>query len=115
MKLKVLTLGVLLTVALTLTSLSHQSSKACALPACDLERLFYSDNTFTNQVGSKHVTCQGLVQWGSQTNHYDHLEYGDCGHGYGTCGGVDYGCSDGIIVWASDSRYVGLSCATYVP
>ena len=77
MKLKVVVLG-LLAAALTLTLLSQQrSAMACLLPACDLERLFYSSNTFATEVGSYHVTCQGIVQWGSKTNYYDHIEYGD--------------------------------------
>ena len=115
MKLKVTTFGVVSVIALTLAVALRptRSSAACTLPACDLERMFYSDNTFTNQVGSIHITCQGGVQWGSKTNHYDHEEYGDCGHGYGTCGGVDFRCSNGVIISASDYRYVGLTCPTY--
>lgn len=114
MKLKVATLGFLIMAALTLMLLSQPRSASCALPACDLEREFYSNNTFSVLVGSYHVTCNGIIQWGSKTNYYDHTEYGDCGNGYGTCGGVDTRCSNGVIIWASAPGYVGNSCTKYV-
>jgi hypothetical protein len=114
MKLKVLTLALFLTVALVPPSTSHKIAAARALPACDLERMFFSDDTFIDDVGSYHITCYGTNYWGARTNYYEHTEYGECGYGYGTCSGVDFRCSNGTITWASVAAYVGQPCTKYV-
>lgn len=111
----VVTLVVVMAAALMLTSSRH-SSASCSSPVCDTEKIFYSDNTFTTQVGSDHASCQGFVHTGSRTNHYEYYIYGQChDDGMGTCDGFDFGCSNGIIVWAGNPSYVGTSCPTYVP
>jgi len=115
MKLRVISLGLLAAAVLTLILVSHKkSTAACSLPACDLERTFFSDSTFTEEVGAYHITCYGTNVWGVRSNYYDHIEYGECGYGYGTCSGVDFTCSDGTIIWASVPGYVGQPCARYV-
>jgi len=100
----------LLLAALAALLLTRPERAACTLPACASEREFYSDATFTTQVGDYNVTCQGVTRWGHSSCFYTHTEYGDCGNGYGECGGVDLTCSDGTIIAASDSRYVGQPC-----
>ena len=100
----------LLIAAVALLLARHPHPAACALPACDSVKEYYDDNTFTNQVGEYHVSCSGVTRWGHSTYYYDYYENGDCGNGYGTCGGVDFRCENGTITAASDSRYIGTSC-----
>src|SRR5215470_246343 len=83
----------------------------CALPACELERVYYSDDSFTNVVADYYVSCSsGVHRSGHSTYYYDHIEYGDCGNGQGTCGGVNFRCSNGTTIDASDPRYIGQHC-----
>jgi hypothetical protein len=115
MKGRVVTLVVLLAAILTLAA-SLRSPASYSQPVCETERVFYSDNTFSTQVGSDHVTCNGFVHTGSRTNHYEFFIYGGCqDDGVGTCEGFDFGCSNGVIIWAGNPSYVGNSCPTYVP
>lgn len=85
--------------------------RACALPACDILRNYYSDNTFSTLVAQYHVTCYGVTRWGHNTYYYDHLSLGSCGSA--ECLAWDYRCENGIITEASFPGYVGNSCPNY--
>lgn len=103
-------ISVLLLTTLVLLLSTKPGRASCVLPACASEREFYSDSTFTTQVGDYNVTCQGVTRWGHSSCFYTHTEYGDCGNGYGGCGGIDFTCSNGVITAASSPGYVGQSC-----
>jgi hypothetical protein len=108
MKLRIATLGLVLMAALAFPLRSPKG--VCTLPACDSVKDYYDDASFTNQVGQYHVSCSGVTRFGHSTYYYDYYENGDCGNGYGSCGGVDYRCENGTITWASNSAYLGHFC-----
>ena len=114
MKLKVMTLGLLVSAALTLMLMSRQSQATCLLPACSLLREYYADDTFDQEIGVWNITCHYTSQSGVRSNYYDHTEFGECGNGYGGCAGVDYRCSNGIIIGSNSLAYIGQPCTRYV-
>jgi hypothetical protein len=110
MKLRIHVIALFFLIALALPPARH----LCALPACELERRFYSDGTFTATVGDYYVSCSyGIIRSGHSSCYYDHIEYGECGYGQGTCGGLDFRCSNQVITDASNPAYIGASCPCY--
>ena len=101
-----------LVVFLALALFSKSGTAKCVLPTCDIDRAFYSDDTFTTQVGDYHVTCQGIQQWGARGCFYDSFDNGECYPG-AVCTGLDFRCENGTITSASDPNYIGHSCACY--
>lgn len=111
MKRRILAVVFMLAATFALLSAGPQR-RACALPACDILRNYYADNTFSGPlVGQYHVTCYGITRWGNSTYYYDHLSLGACGAS--ECLDWDYRCENGTITDASDPRYIGNSCPNY--
>lgn len=51
--------------------------KACALPCHEVEHDYYSDDTYTTQVGVRYVTCSGVYTYGTVTIYVVSYD-GDC-------------------------------------
>jgi hypothetical protein len=100
----------LLLAALAALMLWPQQPRAAytLLPACDSEREFYSDATFSTQVGDWNVTCHGVTHSGHSSCYYIHSEYGPCGNA--ECSDLSFVCTNGTITSASNPAYVGQSC-----
>ena len=47
------------------------------MPCYMVEHFYYSDETFTTQVGYKWLTCNGVISWGYETP-YKYSVQGDC-------------------------------------
>lgn len=110
MKLKLAGAGFLVLISLALQPVP----KLCARPACQLSREFYTDNTFTETVGLYVVSCSsGVITTGHSSCYYEHIEQGECGNGYGGCGGFDFRCSNQVITDASNPAYIGAACSCY--
>jgi Family of unknown function (DUF6289) len=91
----------------------HPVAKAVVLPLCDFEWDFYSDATFTNQVGTKVTDCRrGVILSGTETSYYNFFNFGQClGAGGNSnpnanCHGADFRCIDGV-------EPSGASCPTF--
>lgn len=114
MKLKVMTLGLLVSTVLTLMLMPRQSQATCSLPACSLLREYYADDTFDQEIGVWNITCYYTSQSGVRSNYYDHTEFGECGYGYGGCSEGSYRCSNGTIIGSTSPAQIGQPCTRYV-
>lgn len=59
-----------------------KTQEVSAMPCHEVEHNYYSDATYTNQVGWKYLTCHGTYSWGIITQYDDVLD-GEC---CGCCG-----------------------------
>ena len=84
-----------------------------ALPACDYDAIFYSDSSWSTQVGKRNNDCIGQPHnWSQESASYQYNGYGTCQPGgAGTCIDGTYWCSNGVVVNSDVSQYpVGGSC-----
>jgi hypothetical protein len=79
---RLLILAVLLAVA-TFITLSN-ARKADALPCHEVTHHYYDAPDYANEVGTKYVTCYGIVNYGTETA-YVFTEDGDCCRCCGYC------------------------------
>lgn len=54
-----------------------QQESCSAMPCYEVEHEYYSDATYTTQVGWKYITCSGTHSWGTVTI-YKVSYQGDC-------------------------------------
>jgi hypothetical protein len=50
-----------------------------ALPCHEVEHNYYSDSTYSVQVGTRFVTCSGVYTYGQVTQYVISYDGGDCG------------------------------------
>lgn len=68
MKLRIITKLVVLAALITVAALSlFADKKAFARPCHEVEHYYYSDATFTVEVGQKFLYCNGTYTWGQVT------------------------------------------------
>jgi hypothetical protein len=68
-------LALVLAVAFALSPARQTTAEA--MPCYMVEHYYYSDATYTTQVGYKFVTCNGIYTWG-QVTVYKQSFQGDC-------------------------------------
>jgi hypothetical protein len=53
---------------------------SCAAPCYEVEHEYYSDATYTTQVGYRYLTCSGgIIGWGTITSYKFSYQGGCCG------------------------------------
>ncbi len=85
-------------------------TKLYAMAACEWSRTYYSNSTFSTQVGYYEQDCYGRISTGSTSSYYEFENIDACN---GTCDVGGFRCSNGIITWAWGEYQVGLSCPTF--
>lgn len=56
----------------------NTTTKVNAFPDHEVEHFYYSDATYTNQVGYRHVTCYGVFTEGQVTQYVFTVDYEGC-------------------------------------
>jgi hypothetical protein len=107
MKFKLLRAGLILGVT-SLLFITHARPTRCALPACDIARVFYTDGTFNTVQGIYHVTCSGIVRTGHSSNYWEQESNGSCGDA--ECPDSYYQCSNGTVTASSVPSQIGTAC-----
>jgi len=84
--------------ALVVVVLFYRVPKAAAVPYCDYEIDYYSDDSLSNQVGQwDTMGCIKVNHWGTVTDNYIETSYGSCDDGCSigeSCSCEPYGASD---------------------
>jgi hypothetical protein len=85
-----------LTVAMLLIALRVEQRSAQALPVCQFDRDYYSDNTFSTEIGQWQYTCSGAPsRWGTTSLYWTGTEYGwECN---GQCQSFEFQCNDNVM------------------
>ena len=110
MKLRIMTIS-LLTLATFLMPVASPKH-ASARPGCSVEKSYYSDDTFTTQVGDWNSTCDsGIIRSGHSTYYYDAYQ-SDCGGGCGSSM-TFFRCENGTITQSDFSGAIGETCPNY--
>ena len=60
-------------------ALTPTQPTSCAAPCYEVEHEYYSDATYTTQVGYKYITCSGTYSWGTVTIYRISYQGGCCG------------------------------------
>ncbi len=74
---KVLLAVILFAVAVAVAIALSPARRTEAQPCYEVEHEYYSDATYTTQVGLRHITCSGTYSWG-QVTQYKITITGDC-------------------------------------
>jgi hypothetical protein len=77
---------------------------ALAKTDCEMTWDYYSDATFSTEVGGLDFLCTGArITWGTRTNYYHIYEGNSCpgclGDNLTCCIGTDYWCADGTVTF----------------